>query len=154
MQNEYIINTSTYLLSQEGRKKFKTKVIEADKIFFISNKCLNIINDSCRYFGSSYLGRKEGTKSLININIKPPIIVEESRKLIFFPTASPKSNECIWISYNNLKSYKKINNITRLIFKNDKMFDVPVTYEIIDNQVTRSMKLEKELNNKKNILIL
>ena len=54
----------------------------------------------------------------------------------------------------SLTSNKSINNITRLIFKNDKMFDVPITYEIIDNQVTRSMKLEKELNNKKNILIL
>ena len=152
MPIDYVINTTTYMISQEGRKKLKTKVIEADKVFFVNDKALNVIDNSCKYFGSSYIGRKEGTKRLLNVNIKPPIIVEETRQLIFFPTASPKSNECIWISYNNLKSYKNLKTVTRLTFKNDKMYDVPVTYEIIDNQVTRAMKLEKELNNSKSSL--
>ena len=37
------------------------------------------MDDSCKYFGSSYQGRYEGTKNLIGMNYKLPIIIEESR---------------------------------------------------------------------------
>ncbi len=144
MKSNYTINENTYLISQEGRKRSKTKIIEEEATFFVNKQCLEVIDDSCTNYGSSFIGQKENTKKLLNINIKPPIVVDKVNTLIFFPTASPKSTECIWISYNNLKSYKKMNKITRLTFKNNKMFDIPVTYEIIDNQVTRSIKLEKK----------
>ena len=151
MQKDYNITIATLILSQEGRKKNKTKIFEDDITFFINKKCLDIIDESCIYYGSSYQGRKDATKKLLDVNIKPPIIIEETHKIIFFPTRSPKSNECIWISYNNLKSYEKIKKITRLTFNNDKKFDIPVTYEIIDNQVNRSMKLEKKMNDISNL---
>lgn len=43
----------------------------------------DIIDQSCRSFGSSYLGRHEGTKHLTGINYKAPIIIEETQSMIF-----------------------------------------------------------------------
>ena len=48
------------------------------------------------------------TKRLININSKSPIIIEESRNIIFFPLKSIREKSNIWISYNNLEKYVKI----------------------------------------------
>ena len=69
--------------------KTKAKAIENNEEYIIDNNSLEIMEHSCEYFGSSYEGRKEGTKKLLGITHKSPIIVEESRKIIFFPTTSP-----------------------------------------------------------------
>ncbi len=61
-----------------------SRVIETEAEYIVNNPPLNILEYSCEYFGSSYEGRKEGTKKLLGITHKSPIVVEESRKIIFF----------------------------------------------------------------------
>ena len=80
----YEINNDTQLIMPVGKNS--SKIIEVDDEYFIKEKTLNILEHSCEYFGSSLEGRKEGTKKLLGITHKSPIIVEESRKIIFFPT--------------------------------------------------------------------
>ena len=82
----YEINCNTMALIPIDENN--TKIIERNKIFIINNNIMDIIKNSCEYFGSSYLGRKEGTKNLTGITHKSPIIIEESNKLIYFPTES------------------------------------------------------------------
>ena len=66
----------------------ETKVIEKEGEYIINLPSMKIIDNGCRFFGSSYVGRSEGTKSMIGINYKAPIIVEETTPIIFFPTIS------------------------------------------------------------------
>jgi hypothetical protein len=80
----YEINCDTLALIPVSEKE--TKIIERNNIFNVNNSVMNIIENSCEYFGSSYLGRHEGTKKLIGITHKAPIIIEESKNLIYFPT--------------------------------------------------------------------
>ena len=42
--------------------------------------------------------------------------------IIFFPTTSPKSKNCIWISYNNVERYVKENDYTKIYFKGGKVY--------------------------------
>ena len=97
-----------------------TKVLETDNEYFISENSLSIMEHSCEYFGSSYKGRKEGTKKLLGITHKAPIIIEESRKIIFFPTKSPEKDECIWINLEKIdnKTYTMICKIVGIVFDN------------------------------------
>lgn len=88
----YEINRNTMALIPINDDQ--TKIIEKDNIFIINDNIMNIIKNSCEYFGSSYLGRKEGTKKLTGITHKSPIIIEESNKLIYFPTESPRLDSC------------------------------------------------------------
>ena len=76
MKESYEINNSTLALIALDNK---TKVIEEEREFFIDKTPSNILEESCEYFWSSYLGRKIGTKNLIGITHKSPIIIEESR---------------------------------------------------------------------------
>lgn len=142
MDNDYEISSNTLLLY--SLKNNETIIYESDNKYIIKKKSTKIIDDSCKYFGSSLFGRQEGTKNLIGTAIKAPIIIEDSKIIIFFPTNSPRNNLCNWISYNNLIKYEKIdNNYTKLYFNNGFIFDIDISYNIIDNQVTRCIKLEK-----------
>ena len=93
---EYEINKNTQVLLPISETK--SKVIEKDNEYIVNNSVFKIIEHSCEYFGSTYEGRKNGTKKLLGISYKSPIIIEDYNNLIFFPTTSPESEECIWIN--------------------------------------------------------
>lgn len=146
--NDYEINRDT--LAIMPLDDYKSKVIEKNKTFVVEKTPMGIIDNSCRFFGSSYQGRFEGTKRLIGISHKAPIIIEESSEMIFFPTNSPRLYECSWISLKNLDKYKKNSQNTTIMFTNGHLLDINIPYGIIDNQVLRATRLESVLRVRKN----
>ena len=149
MKKTYEINSSTIAIIPIDQTT--SKIIELEDTFLVNRSATEIIDESCKFFGSSYLGRHEGTKNLIGVNYKAPIIVEETSEMIFFPTNSPRITDCTWISLNNLENYKKNNGKKQLCFKNGKTIDVNISYSSIENQVLRSTRLESILRKRKNI---
>lgn len=123
----------------------KSKIIEKNRELIINNIPLKIIDESCKFFGSSYNGRFDGTKSILGISHKSPIIIEESKHIIFFPTTSPRLLCCSWISLNNIDSYFKCNDKTIIKFSCGKTLELKLSYGIIDNQVLRASRLESIL---------
>lgn len=144
----YEINCDTLALIPVSENE--TKVIERNNNFNVNNSVMNIIENSCEYFGSSYLGRHEGTKKLIGITHKAPIIIEESKNLIYFPTTSPRLDNCIWIALNNIKTYERKNGKTELEFTNNKKIRLDISFGSLDNQVLRATKLESVLRKRIN----
>ena len=108
----------------------------------------NIIEKSCNYFGSSLVERIKATNRLVKMASKTPIIIEESRNIIFFPLKSVREKNNIWISFNNLEKYEKKGSNTVFIFKGKKKVKINFSYYIIDNQVTRSLILDYEYQNR------
>ena len=92
------------------------------------------------------------TKRLINIKSKSPIIIEESRDIIFFPLKSIRDKCNIWISFNNLERYVKSDDKTIFYFKNKKEVIIDFSYYIIDNQVTRSLMLDYQVKKRRESL--
>ena len=100
---DYEVNYDTQIILPI--ESTKSKIIEYDNEYVINHSVQEVLEHSCEYFGSSYEGRKEGTKKMLGITHKSPIIIEESQKMIFFPTTSPERSDCIWI---NLEKIEKI----------------------------------------------
>lgn len=150
MNNEYYtINTDTLAIIPINKRK--TKIYENDNVFVINCNAKKIIADNCEYFGSSYEGRKKGTMELIGVTHKAPIIIEDSNNLIFFPTSSPRLNDCGWISLNNIDSYQPYDGKDSLImFQNNLKLQVTVSNKVIDNQVLRATRLESVVRQRKN----
>ena len=146
----YEIDLSTLMLIGLGDDK--TKIITLDDEFIINIDSKKIIDNSCKYFGSSLNDRVNTTKRLINIKSKSPIIVEESRNIIFFPLKSVRDKSNIWISFNNLEKYVKLDDRTKFIFNNKKEIILNFSYYIIDNQVTRSLMLDYEVKKRRESL--
>ena len=109
----------------------------------------DIIDQSCRSFGSSYLGRHEGTKHLTGINYKAPIIIEETQSMIFFPTASPRFSKCAWIALNHVKNHIRFEEKSILYFQCGKNVELDISYGSLENQILRATKLESVLRKKK-----
>lgn len=136
--NEYFINKGTCAIVPISSSM--SRVIELDNEFIINKSVRDIINDSCKFFGSSYQGRFEGSKKILNMNYKLPIIVEEYNNIIFFPTSSPRFDECSWISIDNISSYEKRNNGSKIYFKNS-FLDLDISYYSLENQIFRATML-------------
>lgn len=148
MKQEYEINPSTIAILAIEKKL--CKIIEVEREFFVEESSMKIIDNSCKYFGSSYEGRFEGTKRLTGISNKSPIIVEESKNIIFFPTASPRNYDCNWISLNKIDDYKKKGCKSILKFVNNYHLELNMSYESLENQILRATRLDSILRKRKN----
>ena len=136
----YEINEDTYaVISNEVGK---TKIIEKNNDYIINNDAYNVMDESCKYYGSSYKGRLEAAKILLNCSYKLPILVEESSVLIFFPIKSSLLDDCCWINLNSIQNIEKIGNKSRITFKNGKKMIFDVSKLSLENQIYRSSKLE------------
>ena len=136
----------------------KSKIIEIDDEYVIEKNTLKILEHSCEYFGSSLEGRKEGTKKILGITHKSPIIVEESRKIIFFPTNSPERKDCAWINLEKIDKYYKVDKKTSsIVFKCGKVVNLNVSYGSLTNQILRATRLkfilEDRINKKEDNII-
>ena len=82
--------------------------------------------------------------------VDEPVIVEDSDNLIVFPTTSPRSEDCIWISLKRVKSFEKIDHVnTKVIFDNNREIIVPVSYRTLENQISRASRLDFMMRKRK-----
>ena len=146
MEN-YEINKDTLALIA---LKDKTEVFEQDNHFFVDKSANEIMEESCAYFGSSLSGRQKGTENLIGVSYKAPVIVEESSEIIFFPTSSPRKEDCSWIHLSKINQYFRLGDKIVIEFKNGHRVVLDMSYGIFDNQVLRATRLESVLRSRKN----
>lgn len=148
MLKEYEINSGTMAIIPIDDNK--SKIYEDDVEYIINKNSNKIIEDNCKFYGSSYKGRCDGTKYLTGIKSKYPIIIEETRNIIFFPTSSIRNNDNVWISLNKIKSYNKNEYGTNIVFNNNKKIDLNISIYSLENQYCRANLLKVKLYDKKN----
>ena len=144
---DYEINSSTLAIVPLGEDI--SKVYEEEAEYIVSKSTNAIIKENCEFYGSSYEGRCKGTKKLTGIKSKFPIIIEESRNIIFFPTSSVRSDSNTWIALNNIKEYTEDNLNSKITFKNNENLDLDISYYSLDNQICRAHMLNSKLYDKK-----
>lgn len=147
MMDNYEISPSTIAIIPIEKKK--VKVIEEDNNYIVLKSTNEIINNSCKFFGSSYIGRHEGTKYLTGINYKAPIIIEETNEIIFFPTSSPRYENCCWISLKHIDKYEKELENSKIIFKNGINLSLDISFGSLQNQILRSNLLRSIIRDRK-----
>lgn len=134
----YEINLNTCLIKGENNK---SEIIETDKSYYVEKKPTDIINYSCEYFGSSLEGRIKGSKRMLGMLYKLPIIVEESNEIVFMPTTSIRQSNCWWINIANIKNYKSKGDQVEVEFVGGKTCDIQLSYFSFENQLFRATKL-------------
>ncbi len=126
-------------------------VYEDMERYIVDETPFQIMEESCKYFGSTYEGRKNGAKEILGAEYKVPIVVEDSDNLIIFPTTSPLAEDCVWISLKRVKKIQRIDSSnTKIIFDNNQEIIVPCSYRTIENQLSRASRLDLILRNHKN----
>ena len=126
-------------------------VYEDNDRYIINQTPFSIMEESCKYFGSTYEGRKNGAREILGAEYKVPIVVEDSDNLIVFPTTSPLADDCVWVSLKRVKKLEKMEfNSTKIVFDNDREIIVNCSYRSIENQLSRASRLDIILRNHKN----
>ena len=126
-----------------------SKIYEEENEYIINKSSNSIIKENCEFYGSSYEGRCIGTKNLKGIKTKYPIIIEESRNIIFFPTTSVRTQQSSWIALNNIETYSKNQNKSKIKFKNNKDINVNISFYSLENQICRAIMLKSKLYDRK-----
>ena len=146
---KYEINRGTLAIVPNDNNS--SYVYEDDDKYIVEQTPFSIMEESCKYFGSTYEGRKNGAREILGAEYKVPIVIEDSNNLIVFPTTSPMADDCVWIS---LKRVHKIErgefDNTKIIFDNNKEIIVDCSYRTIENQLSRASRLDLILRNHKN----
>lgn len=144
---DYEISSATLAIVPMGEDV--SKVYEDEEEYIVEKSSNSIIKENCEFYGSSYEGRCIGTKSLTGIKTKYPIIIEESRNIIFFPTSSTRTKQSTWIALNKVKDYKKKNYNSEISFKNQTKIDLDISVNSLENQIVRATMLKSKLYERK-----
>lgn len=146
---EYEFNKGTLAIIPNGKES--SLIYEDESRYIIEDNPLNIMEGSCKYFGSTFDGRIQGAKDILGAEYKVPIIIEDSNNLVVFPTSSPRSNDCCWISLNRVDNIYRIDNDnTKIVFDNEREIIVPCSFRSIENQFSRASRLKTVLQKRKN----
>ena len=128
-------------------------IYEDNERFIVEESPFKIMEDSCKYFGSTYKGRKDSAKEILGAEYKIPVVIEDSTNLIVFPTTSPKAEDCAWICLNRVKNISKVDSFnTKIVFDNDRELIVPCSYRSIENQLSRASRLDVILRKRKKVI--
>ena len=146
---KYEISKGT--LAVVPNEKNSSLIYEDEERYIVNQTPFSIMEDSCKYFGSTYEGRKNGAKDILGVEYKVPIVVEDSSNLIIFPTTSPSADDCAWISLKHVSKILKIDsNNTKIVFNNGTEIIVNCSFRSIENQISRASRLDLILRNHKN----
>ena len=106
--------------------------------FFYYQKPIKIINDWCIYNGSTAEGRMTAFQKLTSTRQKPAVLINERSRIVFFPTLSKDSNECIWLNNRKILKTKEIDpHHTEVIFQTGFKTVFDLNRRIIENQMKR-----------------
>lgn len=136
---EYIINEKTFYLMEKYQN---IEIIEEKQVIKLKKSILSLIDENCKYYGSSYQGRKSATKYLIGITSKRPIFLSEKKNILLFPIYSERSQEKkIWFVYNNILKYRKVKKYVEVTFKNGETYLFLISFNVFKNQFLKTSEL-------------
>ncbi len=155
LSSDYEINGFTMaIIPVEMEGNLYSKVLEEEGEIYVSLPPIKIIEDSCNFYGSSFEGRKQGTKGISGYTHKPPIVIDPMNDIFFFPTASPTNDSCIWISLHYAYEYNKTPTAnTKVMFPNNTIVEFPISKTSYEAQIHRTSlfraKLQQRVNRKR-----
>ncbi|MBB6454727.1 competence protein ComK [Salirhabdus euzebyi] len=147
-KTEYEISPFTVAVIPEWLENGEAgaRVLEKNNEYVITQSPRKLIDQACKFFGSSLKGRQEGTKGVCGITHKAPIAIDPHSGMFFFPTTSPHNSNCTWIAHSHISHIRPISqNETEVHFKNGESIKIPVSYGSMMNQVQRTAQFRYKL---------
>lgn len=148
-KKQYIVNEKTIALLPHNAEdgSLETFVIEENCEFIARATPLQIVQQSCAYFGSTYAGRKKGAAHL-GYKSMPPICVCSELNLYLFPLKSEVHRDNIWIAHAHISTWlsgSKDKNSVRVLTIHGDIIDLPVRMSIFERKAMRTAQFRIQL---------
>ena len=149
MLDNYIINDATLALVPEGENA--TRVIEKYVNYLVKASPITIVDESCKFYGSSFVGRCQSVKYLLGISYKCPIVISEVKDIVVFPTSSGRKEECYWFNYNGVNDYylNNFKNYLVIVLTNGIEITIKLSQNTFANQLFKASRLMTVMKSKK-----
>ena len=145
---KYEINDETVALIPINSST--TRVIELKEEYIVPQSTFNIMEENCEYYGSTYDGRVKAAQKILNFSYKLPLLVEETERIIFFPTKTSASNDCCWINHNFVTKREKSGKNIKVQFQNGIIEEFNISKLSFENQLMRANMLDSMLTKRIN----
>ncbi|SEO56032.1 competence protein ComK [Amphibacillus marinus] len=103
VNTSYQVNEKTLYIRSAYHSQVTTEIEEVDQTQYAMKTSKRIIEEACIRGGSSYQGRTEAMKALLNVTQLPPIPINPNQDIYAFTTKSPREHSCIWIITKHIK---------------------------------------------------
>lgn len=134
------------------RKKTSSLVLEETGERVVKHNPTRLVDLSCHFFGSSLRGRLEGTASIAGITHKAPIIIDSPLGMYYFPTTSPYSPECIWLSHSHIEKIVEVSlKRTEVYFINRQTLMLDISFHSMQNQIMRTAQFRFVVENRNSL---
>ncbi|MGN7385483.1 competence protein ComK [Sporosarcina sp. SAFN-015] len=111
MKEKYIVNDKTSIILPEFDENgnLLSVVMEETDMFKVNIEPTDLIDFSLRRYGSSLRGARDGARTLLGEISMPPIVLNLSKSVYWFPSMSPDKKDCVWLAANHVKEYEAID---------------------------------------------
>ena len=98
---------------------------------------------SCRQYNSSIEERIFIAKRVAGVKGKVPVVIEPTSGLVFFPTKSPKREDCEWYAWSHVQDISTVegNSNGHVITKNGHTIATNATPYVLRNQLKATGEL-------------
>ncbi len=148
MEEIYTVNENTvaFIPKNDGFGNVHTDILEVNHLIESHLNPIELVDMNLRYYGSSLKGAHEGARYILGRVNMCPVIMNLKHHLVWFPTDSPKKNDCVWLSLNHIKYYQKNpNKSTQIIFTNNSTFMLGVNFNKFKTRISNAYELKCRL---------
>ncbi|SRR5690606_18676355 len=137
----YIINQRTQAITSIETNYYRTIIYEENDIIYETATPMEILAESCLYYGSAYEGRKELSRKILKSNSKLPFVIDPDLGIFFMPTTSHRNHSCAWFSYFHIKDFIQLQDKLAVKLNNDQIIYVNVSQNQFDQQMKRTSQV-------------
>ncbi len=114
-------------------------IYESMEKHFITMTPKKLIEENCRFYFSTFEGRMEAARELLNITQMVPICISERTKIYLFPTCSPRNEECMWLNPVHIKGiYPLLADQSEVILTGGEKITIPMHKEPLQARIQKT----------------
>lgn len=102
---------------------------------------LNVLNESCEYYGSSFDGRLKAAQQILEGKKNLPIMVSITLEYCMIPLASPMKKDTAWVSYRHIERIIPKGPNSIIIFSNHIKLEVNITKDVLEDRMNKAARL-------------
>ncbi|MDN7244522.1 competence protein ComK [Planococcus shenhongbingii] len=138
---ENFIDRSALFLISSFETERKTKVVTKHGEYYSRLPALQLLDQACMLYASTYDGRVKATRYNLKQHKKTPILISNDG-VAAFPTKSPTHPECIWIFNHDYRTEKLAAGKTRIIYEQHNVsVELDVSIHTLEKQRTRMYEM-------------
>ncbi|MEK3990764.1 MULTISPECIES: competence protein ComK [Robertmurraya] len=118
MIDSYILTSETLYMKPEidSNDHVRTMVQEGKESFLVSKSPKRILEETMKYYGFTLEGAINGAKAVLGNYHMVPIVISAPLNMYWFPTQSPASDHCIWMSLVHIEDIVKFDYLNSIVY--------------------------------------